>query len=84
MIPHDAIAIITPHGRYQRVMRGRRQQLICGHHTAMDEIAWERDGINGDADELPVAGLPAQVCNPCMKRWMEAFVIASQGRSTWP
>ena len=24
MIPADAIAIVTPHGRYERVLRGRR------------------------------------------------------------
>jgi hypothetical protein len=39
MIPNDAIAIVTLHGRYERVLRSREQALSCGHATAMDEIA---------------------------------------------
>ena len=68
MIPTDAIAIVTPHGRYERVMRSRKQVLPCGHRTAMDEIAWQRD-TKTQSDELP-----ALVCNRCMKDWMAAFV----------
>ena len=71
MIPNDAIAIVTPHGRYERVMRGRRNPLPCGHHTAMDEIAWRRDTTTPDAE------LPDVMCNACMKGWMEAFVSGS-------
>ena len=39
MIPIDAIAIVTPRGRYERVLRNRKAVLPCGHRTAMDEIA---------------------------------------------
>ena len=73
MIPTDAIAIVTPHGRYERVMRSRKQVLPCGHRTAMDEIAWQRD-TKTQSDELP-----ALVCNRCMNDWMVAFVSRRQG-----
>ena len=43
MIPTDAIAIVTPHGRYERALHNRQEALPCGHRTAMDEIAWQRD-----------------------------------------
>ena len=72
MIPVDAIAIVTPHGRYERVMRGRRNALPCGHHTTMDEVAWQRD------DQAPDGELPGLVCNACMKAWVAAFA-ARQG-----
>ena len=44
MIPKDAIAIITPHGRYQRFMRGRKdapkdQRLATG----TTRIDWRSD-----------------------------------------
>ena len=68
MIPTDAIAIVTPHGRYERVLRGRRTVLPCGHHTAMDEIAWQRDAKTPD-DELPDL-----ICNACMRVWMAEFI----------
>ena len=73
MIPTDAIAIVTPHGRYERVMRSRKQVLPCGHRTAMDEIAWQRD-TKTQSDELP-----ALVCNRCMKDWMAGFVLDLRG-----
>lgn len=72
MIPTDAIAIVTPHGRYERVLRSRRQALPCGHHTAMDEIAWQQVSKTHESD------LPALVCNRCMKGWMAAFVAAGR------
>ena len=72
MIPADAIAIITPHGRYERVLRGRRNALPCGHHTAMDEIAWQRNTKTQDAE------LPGLVCNACMQAWMTAFVAGKE------
>ena len=68
MIRSDAIAIVSPNGRYERVMRSRKQELPCGHRTAMDEIAWQRD-TKAPADE----GLPQVVCNACMNAWVEAF-----------
>ena len=67
-IPADAIAIVTPHGRYERVLRSRKKVLPCGHRTAMDEIAWQRDAKTQSAE------LPALVCNRCMKGRMEALV----------
>ena len=72
MIRTDAIAIVTPHGRYERVLRGRRNPLPCGHRTAMDEIAWQRDTKTPDAD------LPDLVCNACMKGWLTALVSAGR------
>ena len=72
MIPADAIAIVTPHGRYERVLRGRRTALPCGHHTAMNEIAWKRDTKTQDAE------LPGLVCNACMGAWVAAFAGREQ------
>ncbi len=68
MIPAYAIAIVTPHGRYERVLRGRKNTLPCGHRTAMDEIAWQRDSKTPGAGELPDL-----VCNACMKTWVAAL-----------
>ena len=68
MIPTDAIAIVTPHGRYERVLCSPKRNLPCGHRTAMDEIAWQRDTKTQSAE------LPDVVCNRCMKGWMAAFV----------
>ena len=72
MIPADAIATFTPHGRYERVMRGRRTALPCGHHTAMDEIAWQRNAKAHDGEFSDL------VCNACMKAWMAAFVAGHE------
>ena len=72
MIPADAIAIVTPHGRYQPVLHGRRNPLPCGHHTAMNEIAWQRD------TKTPGGELPELVCHACMKAWVAPF--AARGR----
>ena len=72
MIPTDAIAIVTPHGRYERVLRGRRKVLPCGHHTAMDQIAWHRDTKTRHAE------LPDLVCNACMRAWVAAFVAGKE------
>ena len=72
MIPADTIAIVTPHGRYERVLRGRKHPLACGHHTAMDEIAWRGDTKTQDAE------LPGLMCNACMKAWLAAFVSKQQ------
>ena len=72
MIPTDAIAIVTPHGRYERALRSRRQALPCGHHTDIDEIAWQRVSKTGPAE------LPAPVCNQCMKDWMAAFLAGER------
>ena len=46
MIRSDAIAIGTSNGRYQRVLRSQKQELPCGHRTAMDEIAWQTGHAN--------------------------------------
>ena len=68
MIRSDAIAIVTSHGRYERVLRSQSQELSCGHRTAMDEIAWQLD-TKTPADE----GLLLQVvCHACMKAWVAA------------
>ena len=72
MIPADAIAIITPHGRYERVLRGRRNALPCGHHTAMDETAWRRNTKTQDGE------LSDLVCNACMRAWLAAFVAGKE------
>ncbi len=72
MIPADAIAIVTPHGRYERVMRGRRIALPCGHHTAMDEIAWQPD------TKTPVCRLPNLICHACMRAWVAEFVAGKE------
>ena len=71
MIPIDAIAIVTPHGRYERALRNRKEALPCGHRTAMDEIAWQRDTRTPGDDELP-----SPMCNACMIAYVEAFVAA--------
>lgn len=76
MIPKNAIAIVTPHGRYQRVMRGRRNVLPCGHQTAMNEIAWQRD------TKTPGGELPDLVCNACMKTWVSEFVANGRREAT--
>ena len=47
MIPIDAIAVVTPHGRYERIMRSPKETSHCGHRTATNEIAWRRDTKNG-------------------------------------
>lgn len=67
IIPANAIAIITPHGRNERVMRSRRKMLPCGHHTAMDEIAWRRDTKTQDGE------LPDLVCHACMHAAVREF-----------
>lgn len=72
MIPADAIAIVTPHGRYERVLRGQKHILACGHHTAMDEIAWQRNAKTQDGE------LSDLVCNACMKAWIAAFVTGNE------
>ena len=70
-IPTDAIAIVTPHGRYERVLRNRQEALPCGHRTVMDEIAWLRDTKTPGDDELP-----SPMCNAGMIPYVEAFVAA--------
>ena len=71
MIPIDAITIVTPHGRYERALRNRKEVLPCDHRTAMDEIAWQRDTKTpGDGE------LPSPMCNACMIAYVEAFVAA--------
>ena len=67
MIRSDAIAIVTSNGRYERVMRSRKQELPCGHRTAMDEIAWQLD-TKAPADEGPLQ----VVCHACMNAWVAA------------
>ena len=67
MIRSDAIAIVTSNGRYERVMRSQKQELPCGHRTAMDEIAWKLD-TKTPADEGPLQ----VVCHACMKAWVAA------------
>ena len=80
MILTDAIAIVTPYGRYERVMRNGKKALQCGHATVMDEIAWQWDGTDCRADEPPAPDLPVELCNACMKAWIMAFIEA--GRKT--
>ena len=76
MIRSDAIAIVTSNGRYERVMRSQKQELPCGHRTAMDEIAWQLD-TQTPADEGPLQ----VVCNACMNAWVEAS-LRSGGQRT--
>ena len=77
MIPIDAIAVVTPHGRYERIMRSPKETSHCGHRTATNEIAWRRDTKKRADFEIPHL-----VCNACMINWMAAFVAGKQKEAT--
>ena len=77
MMPTDAIAIVTPHGRYERVSRNPKEMLPCGHTTDMYEIAW-----NGDTKTPADGELPSLVCNSCMKNWIAALVASVRKETT--
>lgn len=58
MIPNDAIAIVTPHGRYERVMRGRRTAS-----PAATTPPWTRSHGNGTPKHM-TANSPTWFATP--------------------
>ena len=70
----NALAVATPHGRYERETLKPGTALDCGHETGAWGIAWRRRS----ATERGNPPLPPLVCNECLSDWIAQFVGAGE------
>ena len=75
-INSNALALATPHGRYERETLKPGTALDCGHETGAWGIAWRRR----PATERGNQPLPPLVCNECLSAWAARFVGTEHGK----